>query len=398
MGNGNAVAGRWVCEERGYRLTPALLAARKSGRCVVAVLALFLTAALGGAARAASAPAFTGSPAACANVEYGRANLGGGADPLTSPNPNGATLVGAGVFVTQLGSLDAVREEYSFRGHVRATWCDPRLAYDPNEVGTLERVYIGGAEERERERIWLPAGFPVNRAGPFEVTERVMRVAPDGTVHNDLNISVQVHADLDLRRFPFDHQRLELELESFRWQVDDMVFVADPTATGFAQDFTMQEWELLGVSSRVEEVASVRGARPFSHFVFEIDVERKAGFYLWKVMLPILIIVAISWSVFWMTDERLAGRSRITASGVLTVVAYQFVIADGLPRIAYLTVLDKMMLVSFALLSVTVLQSMAVAHYNKSAPETALLIDRTSRWLFPLVYALLLAAYVFSGG
>ena len=361
------------------------------------LLAWFSAAALGGTARAASAPDFTGSPAACANVDYRRANLGGGADPATAPNPDGATLVGAGIFVTQLSSLDAVREEYSFRGHVRATWCDPRLAYDPDEVGTLERVYIGDNEQRQRERIWWPSGFPVNRAGSFEVTERVVRVAPDGTVHNDINISVRVHADLDLRRFPFDHQRLEVAIESFRWQVDDLVFVADQTTTGFAQDFTMQEWELIGVSSRVEEVASTRGARPFSHFVFEIDVERRAGFYLWKVMLPILIIVAISWSVFWMTDERLAGRSRITASGVLTVVAYQFVIADGLPRIAYLTVLDKMMLVSFALLAVTVVQSMLVSHYNESAPETAALIDRRSRWLFPLVYALLLAGYAFSG-
>ncbi len=382
-----------------HRLTPALLAARKSGRCAVVLLALFIAAVLGEAARAASPPGFTESPAACANVDYGRANLGAGADPATPPNPDGATLVGAGFFVTQLRALDALREQYSFRGHVRATWCDPRLAYDPDEVGTLERVYIGRNEQQQRERIWWPAGFPVNRAGSFEITERVVRVAPDGTVHNDINISVQVHADLDLRRFPFDHQRLELVIESTRWQVDDLVYVPDETTTGFPQDFTMQEWELVGVSSRVEEVASTRGARPFSRFVLEIDVERQAGFYLWKVMLPILIIVAISWSVFWMTDERLAGRSRITASGVLTVVAYQFVIADGLPRIAYLTVLDKMMLVSFALLSVTVLQSMLVAHYNESAAsETAALIDRTSRWLFPLVYALLLAAYAFKSG
>ena len=115
-------------------------------------------------------------------------------------------------------------------------------------------------------------------------------------------------------------------------------------------------------------------------------------------MLPILVIVAISWSVFWMTGERLAGRSRITASGVLTVVAYQFVIADGLPRIAYLTLLDKGMLISFVLLAVPVVQSMLFAHYYPAAPETAALIARRSRWLFPLVYACLLAALGLSAG
>ena len=378
---------------------------RKSRRrltdLIVCLMGLCLVAGVfgcGDVARAASPAAFTESPAACSNVGYGRANLGAGADPSTPPNPNGPTLVGAGVFVTQLRGLDAVRDEYAFRGYVRATWCDPRLAYDPDGVGSSERVYIGRKAEQQLERIWSPSGFPVNRVGSLEITERVVRIAPDGTVHNDLNVSAQLRGDFDLRRFPFDRQRLDLEIESFRWTVDELVFIEDQTTTGFARDFSMQEWKLGGVSSRVEEAASVRNARPFSRFVFEIDVERRAGFYLWKVMLPIFVIVAISWSVFWMTGERLAGRSRITASGVLTVVAYQFVIADGLPRIAYLTLLDKGMLVSFTLLAVTVVQSMLVAHYYEAAPETAALIDRRSRWVFPLVYGSLLAALGLGAG
>lgn len=380
----------------------ALRGARKSHSrltgLVVGLVGLWLVAGFGAAARAASPAVFTESPAACANVEYGQANLEAGADPSTPPNPNGPTLVGAGVFVTQLRGLDAVRDEYAFRGYVRVTWCDPRLAYDPDGVGSSERVYTGREAGQQLERIWFPAGFPVNRAGSLEITERVVRIVPDGTVHNDLNVSVRLQGGFDLRRFPFDRQRLELHIESFRWTVDELVFIEDRTTTGFARDFTMQEWKLGGVSSRVEEAASVRNARPFSRFVFEIDVERRAGFYLWKVMLPIFVIVAISWSVFWMTGERLAGRSRITASGVLTVVAYQFVIADGLPRIAYLTLLDKGMLISFVLLAVTVVQSMLVAHYYQSAPETAALIDRRSRWVFPLVYACLLAVLALSAG
>jgi uncharacterized membrane protein len=137
----------------------------------------------------------------------------------------------------------------------------------------------------------------------------------------------------------------------------------------------------------------------FDRFVFEIEVARESRFYLWKVMLPLFIIVAISWSVFWMTDEPLAGRSRITATGVLTIVAYQFVVAEDLPRIAYLTLLDKVMIVSLILLAVTVVQSMIVARYQGDDPVRAARIDRASRWSFPLVYAgLLLAVAASSSG
>jgi len=48
-------------------------------------------------------------------------------------------------------------------------------------------------------------------------------------------------------------------------------------------------------------------------------------------------------------------------------------------------------LFSFSLLSIPVLQSMLVARYFDRDPARAKQIDRTSRWVFPLVYALMLA-------
>jgi hypothetical protein len=105
--------------------------------------------------------------------------------------------------------------------------------------------------------------------------------------------------------------------------------------------------------------------------------------------------VALSWSIFWMSDERLAARSRIAATGVLTIVAFQFVVGEDLPRIAYLTLLDKIMIISFMILAVTVLQSMIVSRYQDDDMPRAKRIDRISRLLFPgtyLVLMILLAA------
>jgi hypothetical protein len=345
----------------------------------------------------AEASAYDESPAACSQVGYSAQEPG--ADPRAAPNPGGPTLVGAGVFVTELREIDAVRDDFWFRGYLRATWCDPRLRFKPTAAGVEERVFMAAEAEREINRIWFPAGFPVNRVGQLDISERVLRIRHDGTVHHDLNLSVHLAADYDLRRFPFDRQVLELQIESFRWPRDSLRWVANPASTGFADDFEIPEWRITRVGSRVEQKLAIRNPVAFDHFVFEIEVERESGFYLWKVMLPLFIIVAISWSVFWMTDEPLAGRSRITATGVLTIVAYQFVVAGDLPRIAYLTLLDKVMILSLALLAVTVVQSMIVARYQRDDPVGATRIDRASRWLFPLVYAgLLLAVAVSSGG
>jgi hypothetical protein len=48
------------------------------------------------------------------------------------------------------------------------------------------------------------------------------------------------------------------------------------------------------------------------------------------------------------------------------------------------------MIGSFILLAVTVLESLFVDRANATDPAKARRIDRTSRWLFPAVYALML--------
>jgi hypothetical protein len=350
--------------------------------------AAFATAA---AAESPPEPVEVESPAACSQVDYAPAPIPPGVDPTSvSPNPDGPTLVGMAFFVTELREIDAVRDDYAFRGYVRSTWCDPRRAFDSAEVGANQRVSFGKAAERETEGHWFPSGFPVNRIGQMDVTDRELSVNHDGTVQNNLNISLRVAADFDLRRFPFDRQRLELAVESFLWPEDDLVIVAEPMATGFANDFSIPEWHIERVGTRIESSSALRSARPFSRIVLEIDVVREWGFYVWKIMLPLVVIVALSWSIFWMSDERVAGRSRITATGVLTIVAYQFVVGEDLPRIAYLTLLDKVMILSFMLLAVTVVESLIVSRYQDDDMPRAVRIDRISRLLFPGTYLLLM--------
>jgi hypothetical protein len=160
----------------------------------------------------------------------------------------------------------------------------------------------------------------------------------------------------------------------------------------------MPEWNIEAVNGRVNEIAVMKSDTPFSRYTLEIEIARKPGFYLWKVFLPLVLIVSLSWSVFWMTDERFSNRSRISATGVLTIVAYQFAFAKDLPRIGYLTLLDQIMIGSFILLAVTVVESLLVDRAGKTDPLEAKRIDRTSRWLFPVVYAAMLVAIGISAG
>jgi hypothetical protein len=302
--------------------------------------------------------------------------------PTATPVP-----VTVGLFVEDLRDIDAVTDSFRFRGVIRVSWCDPRQAFDPEIEGSEEKVFFGAeALAVQTDAMWTARGFPVNQVDSFDITERVVRIRHDGHVSGDLNVSIRLSAQFDLRRFPFDTQLLRFYIESFTWNANQVVFVADDSTTGFADDFKMPEWTITDVRAHVDEVDVTRSAQPFSRLVLTMEINRQSGFYVWKVMLPLLIIVALSWSVFWMSDEKFGIRVRTTATGILTIVAYQFVAGQALPRLGYLTLMDKFMVGSFVLLGVTVLESYIASRFPEDQHHKAMSVDRAARWMFPLAY------------
>jgi hypothetical protein len=364
---------------------------------------LFLLTLPGSAQGRVGDPPEAESPAACSQVDYGKSASTATREAAEStitkpPNPNGPTLVGVGFFVSDIRGIDPVRDEFQFRGYVRVLWCDPRQAFDPEIEGQDELVFSGAQVENKFKGMWFPSGYPVNKVGELSFSERVLRIRHDGTIEQSTNVSLPLATHYDLRRFPIDRQTLELQVESYLWNRDQLQFIHDETISGFSNGIAIPEWDIETVNGDVSEIAVLRSDTPFARYTLEIEISRKPGFYIWKVFLPLIVIVSLSWSVFWMTDERFSGRSRISATGVLTVVAYQFVFAENLPRVGYLTLLDQVMIGSFGLLAVTVLESLLVDRANREDPAKAIQIDRTSRWLFPVAYAAMLAAIALFAG
>jgi len=136
----------------------------------------------------------------------------------------------------------------------------------------------------------------------------------------------------------------------------------------------------------VEQTASVRDLVPFSRAVIRLHVDREWGFYVFKLWVPLFLIVALSWTPFWMHDDTLSNRIRISATAFLTVVAYQFAVSGSLPKVAYLTLMDRLMMASFVLIALSALESMPVARIRQNNTQRALRLDRISQWAFPLTY------------
>jgi hypothetical protein len=103
------------------------------------------------------------------------------------------------------------------------------------------------------------------------------------------------------------------------------------------------------------------------------------------------------WAVFWMEVDNLSDRLNVAFIGILTIVAYQFLIDGAMPRISYFTFTDTVLLYSFLVMCLAIVESLILYSLCKAGRRTAAeKLDRAAQWAFPILYfAGLMISYLY---
>jgi hypothetical protein len=268
-------------------------------------------------------------------------------------------------------------------------WRDEQLAW--GEAGAKPRVYLENDAQAALDQMWWPDLTIVNEVEKRETESLVLLIHPDGRVTYEERFGVVIHAELDLRSFPFDRQRFELVLESLAWDSRQLQLVPNPAKTGFDTAFRIPEWAVTGVESFARTRPEVRGEADFSTVTLGIDATRASQHYLLRFLLPLMVVMLLTWSAFWIPASN---RGRAGFIALLSIVASHSVIATQLPRIAYVTFIDLTLFIGYAYAAVLIVEANWVARLEHSgddgARKRAKVIDRRTRWLLPLCAALAL--------
>jgi len=304
--------------------------------------------------------------------------------------------VSVGLYLMDITKIDEISNTFTAELQVFVSWQDPELVFDAETEGSAIRVFTGNEVKEFRSGIWTAQIYPTNPVGQFGAGGEKMIIHADGRAELSARITTTLRARLDFRNFPFDTQILPFELESFPWNKDQVRLIANEEHSGFNQLYALTEWEVIGMEFDQYDVTRVRDVVPFSNLVFNVSVKRDSGFYLWKIFLTVMIIVSLTWVVFWMSTERLGRRAGVSSGGILTVIAYQFVTTSTLPRVSYLTIADKVMILSVVIIAATMVQSVLVDGLTHSNIEKKTKIDRICRVAFPAFYLAVLAMLAIS--
>ena len=301
--------------------------------------------------------------------------------------PEKPTVVSVGFVLLDLNAINEREETFEFEALVTLRWRDPRQAFDPAESGTREKYYEGAFHFAESYVGWWPQLGLENGAGRFERQGQLLRIQPDGSMSYVYLLHATAERPLDLHAFPFDRQQLALYMQVLGHGADEVVLRTDAKETGTAnQLLNIAGWKLNGISTQIER-SEIHHHHRASQLVTRLDVKREPFHLLALVILPLTLLVMLTWSVFWMDEEPLSARINISFIGILSVVAYQFIVQDSMPAISYFTLMDAFLISTLVIVGLGVVVNLVVDKLNRADRRSVGdRVDYACRWAFPLAF------------
>lgn len=293
---------------------------------------------------------------------------------------SGPTLVSLGLLVADVTRIDDVNQTMEGDFFVKLEWRDPRL------------VDFAGCRFH-RTAVWFPLIRLLNSS---DLTSKHVFAADQVQVHEGGRLThVQryfgsVSTYHQLQNFPFDRHKFRLRMADFDYPSSELVLVENKVFTRVANLLNVPDWKVHGVEANVANTFIEEFNNSFSMFAVEIDLSRNSSYYVGKVLVPMTLIVLMSWVVFWIDPAKFGPQVGLSVTAMLTLIAFQFTLTTSLPKVGYFTVLDQLLLGSTILVFLSLIEATyAVRLVSRGQMERALRLDATCRWLFPLAFVLL---------
>jgi hypothetical protein len=302
--------------------------------------------------------------------------------------------VGIGVKLQQITSVDQKAENFGVVGTLVMRWRDPALAFDPETVHDRYQIFEGDrfSEEMSRRGQLWPQYTILNQQGNRWVQNRVVVVFPDGEAAYLERFSTTLQApDFDFRDFPFDVQkffiRVDLLAPDWMFQLREIEGYSE-----VGEKLGEEEWVITDFDTGFSRGEMLR--RPVSRFNFEFRAKRHVIYYFFRILLPLTVIIAVSWIVFFLKDY--AKRVDAAGANLLLFIAFNFAISNDLPRLGYLTFLDTLLISAFLVTAVVLILSVYLRRQDMGGrDEFVAKVDHYVIVFYPLAYIVTIAAVTF---
>jgi hypothetical protein len=324
-------------------------------------------------------------------------NTSDGLDGDTSPNSQDVLRlpieVQAGFLLQEIVKIDPSNEIMTAVGTIKLDWTDPALAFSPDECDCRQKEY----NENTFSKFLSDAGgnWPnytiFNQQGNRWTQNRLLTIQPDGHATYLERISTDFQLNFEFQQYPFDRQNFYIYLDMLHPE-SQYKMVPGANLSGIDPEHGEDEFILTDFDTSVKSVISSQNF-PTSRFIFHFGAPRHLEYYLFRIFIPILLIILISYITFFLKD--FTRRIEVATGNVLLFIAFSWSLAEEYPRMGYLTFLDAIMAITFVINTLVVFYNVYLKWLETHGQlEKAERIDKVADWAYPISYMIMVGVTV----
>lgn len=267
--------------------------------------------------------------------------------------PASAQQVAVGFYPISVYQLDMASNTYYIDTYMWMRWTG-----DIDPTGTLEFTNMVEEWGKQQENLLEEP-----------------KVLADGSMYQILRVEGRFVQPFSLADFPLDQQKLSIMIEDTTNGADAVSYVIDKDSSGIGDSLQIPGWKMHGWSSQTfahdygTTFGETETPSAYSAAEFSIDISRPTSFFYWKLLLPLFIVLTAALSALLIRPQDLDVRTALPAGALLTAIFLQKSYSDGLPDLGYLILMDKIYLVVYALIVLTLIRAITSYRASKDADE-----------------------------
>lgn len=209
--------------------------------------------------------------------------------------PRTPIKVSSSMFILDINKVDDSNMDFNVQFYFRQSWNDSRLRFK----GRTESLMLKNVND-----IWTPDLFFVGeREGSLHqlVHPNIFcRINPDGEVRYSVKLSVTYFCPMDLRRFPHDIQKCQINIESYAYTANRIILEWAESKfppVSAAKEISMLDFELIECTPSVQSV--VVSDNEYTRLEVHLKFQRKFGFFAIRLYIPFILLVILSLLTLW---------------------------------------------------------------------------------------------------
>uniref|UniRef100_A0A3Q4HSC3 Gamma-aminobutyric acid receptor subunit pi n=1 Tax=Neolamprologus brichardi TaxID=32507 RepID=A0A3Q4HSC3_NEOBR len=224
------------------------------------------------------------------------------------PNFNeGPVEIGMSLDIASIDAISEINMDYTATIFLRQRWRDARLMFPGNESVSVDGRLVS--------LLWIPDTFIPDSKRSFlhdvTVENRLIRIFSNGTVLYALRITATIACNMDLTKYPMDRQVCTLQLESWGYNLQDVVFYwtrGNDSVKGL-DTLRLAQYSVESYYTSVSEAVYETGNYP--KLVLHFALRRNVLFFILETYVPSILLVVLSWVSFWISQSSVPARTCI---------------------------------------------------------------------------------------